>query len=179
MISTTGFNLFHHRWALPILAQLYKDHGSKYATLLNHLGLSRSMLSSTIKVLIENDLVMKNPGHGHPMRPEYIMTQRGKKIGPYCHRLYSYCVENNLSELMKFKWAIPILNEILSGHFRFNEIKSGLSEITNRSLSLDLKLLTEKKLIARSLTEGFPPATIYSSTKKGKSLGKVSSIGNF
>ena len=30
---------------------------------------------------------MKNPGHGHPMRPEYLLTSSGEELAPWCRRL--------------------------------------------------------------------------------------------
>ncbi|MGH2451320.1 MAG: winged helix-turn-helix transcriptional regulator, partial [Candidatus Limnocylindria bacterium] len=70
--------LFHHRWAAPVLAELDRSRGSRFVTLSNRLALSRESLRRTLTALIDAGLVMKNPGYGHPLRPEYILTERGR-----------------------------------------------------------------------------------------------------
>ena len=32
-------NLFHRRWAVPVLAELERDHGAKFVTLSRRLGM--------------------------------------------------------------------------------------------------------------------------------------------
>ena len=73
--------LVHFRWALPILAELHRNNGCKFVTLVMRLKLSKDALSRTLTALIEQGLVMRNPGYGHPLRPEYILTTAGQQIG--------------------------------------------------------------------------------------------------
>ncbi len=79
--------LFHRRWAVPVLAQLHRDRGAKAITLTNGLSVSRESLRATLDELIEHGWIARNPGYGHPMRPEYLLTRRGEKLGPTCVRL--------------------------------------------------------------------------------------------
>ena len=54
---------------------------AKFVVLQKRLGISRSSLQRTLRALIDAGLVKKNPGYGHPMRPEYLLTERGAKVG--------------------------------------------------------------------------------------------------
>ena len=166
-MKKSHFQIFHHRWSLPIIALLHQYQGAKYSFLLNKFELSRSVLSKTLNELIENGLVKRNTGHGHPMRPEYLLTSKGKDIGPFCLQTFDFCSENHLEELLKSKWAIPIFYQVHLGHSKFSEIKDQLDGITARSLSAELKNLTQKKLITRKLKNEFPPSPIYSANRRG------------
>ncbi len=66
--------LFHNRWSVPILAELHRQRGSRFVTLARTLGMSRESLRRTLAALIESGLVGRNPGYGHPLRPEYVLS---------------------------------------------------------------------------------------------------------
>jgi DNA-binding HxlR family transcriptional regulator len=76
--------LVHHRWNIPVIAELYRRSGAKYVTLVNSLDVSRASLSTSLNDLIDQGLVRRNTGHGHPMRPEYLLTEDGLVIGEHC-----------------------------------------------------------------------------------------------
>ncbi|MCP6652244.1 hypothetical protein NL518_29540, partial [Klebsiella pneumoniae] len=69
-------DLFHRRWMLPVLAELQRSRGCKFVTLVHRTGASRKAINDTIAALIRLGLVMHNPGYGHPLRPEYLLTTR-------------------------------------------------------------------------------------------------------
>ena len=48
--------------------------GSRFAVMLARLGLSRSALAASLAQLQEAGWLRRNPGHGHPLRPEYVLT---------------------------------------------------------------------------------------------------------
>src|SRR5947207_13068422 len=73
-MSTTAIRLFHHRWAVPVLAELRRERGSRFVTLANRIGVTRDSLRRTLSALIDDGLVERNPGYGHPLRPEYVLT---------------------------------------------------------------------------------------------------------
>ena len=78
---------FHHRWTAPILAELHRTNGAKFITLVGRLSIPRETLIRTLRVLIRSGWVRRNPGHGHPLRPEYLPTARGRTLGGACERL--------------------------------------------------------------------------------------------
>src|SRR6185437_15304195 len=79
--------LFHHRWAVPVLAELHRWHGSRFVALHRRLGIGRESLRRTLAALAEQDLVARNSGYGHPMRPEYVLTAQGEAVAPACAEL--------------------------------------------------------------------------------------------
>ena len=50
--------LFHHRWAVPILVEVYRTSGSKFVTLVKRLGASRDSVRRTLTALIEQNWVI-------------------------------------------------------------------------------------------------------------------------
>ena len=162
MTNQKQYNLFHYRWIIPIISIIYIHKGAKFVTLLNELKISRSVLTSTLRKLIEQGFVIRNPGYGHPLRPEYILTDKGINLGPFCDEMMACIIEQNGYHLFESKWAIQIIYLCSEGEIRFSELKSALAPITSRALSEELKLLNSEGFIERKIIEGFPPLTIYS-----------------
>ena len=46
-------DLAHRRWSIPIIAELHRQRGAKFVTLVNTLGVSRASLSMALNDLIE------------------------------------------------------------------------------------------------------------------------------
>jgi DNA-binding HxlR family transcriptional regulator len=166
--------LTHHRWAIPIVAELWGDTpsmgGCKFVTLLNRLEPSRDALSTTLTDLIQQGWVIRNPGIGHPLRPEYILTPRGKRIGRAAARLVRVMKHADVSDLGLRKWTLPILCAIAARNSRFNQLKAALRGITVRALALALKDLHDSVLISRTITDGFPPTPHYHLAPNAKRL---------
>lgn len=166
MKSRKQYNLFHYRWFIPIIAIIFSQRGAKFITLLNELKISRSVLTSTLLRLIDQDFVMRNPGYGHPLRPEYILTDKGMSLGPFCNEMMICVVEQKGFHLFESKWAIQIINLCSKGEIRFSELKSALAPITSRALSEELKALHSQGFIERKIVEGYPPITTYGLTMR-------------
>jgi len=174
MTDPKRFNLFHFRWVIPIIDVLYAQKGGKYVTLLRELQISRSVLTSTLRKLTAQGFVMRNPGYGHPLRPEYLLTDPGSKLGPFCHEMMQ-CFPNR-KERRHFlsKWAVQIIYLCSTkGEIRFSELKSALAPITSRALSEELKQLASEEYVERRIIEGYPPLTTYRPAKKSISIVQV------
>jgi DNA-binding HxlR family transcriptional regulator len=141
--------------------------GLRFVVLVNRLELSRDSLRASLASLKQLDLVMKNPGYGHPLRPEYILTDRGKAVASVCADYMQEACDINV--LLR-KWSAPILLALLHGHQRFNEIRAAL-EVTPRALTQALKLL--EGLVNRSVEDEYPPVTRYSLTDNGESVART------
>jgi DNA-binding HxlR family transcriptional regulator len=160
--------LSRHRWALPILAQLAASGGSRFVPLANHLGLSRDALRQTLDALIDDGLVMRNPGYGHPTRPEYILTDKGRRVAPSCARILRELGDAGIEDVVLKKWSMPILLA-LGRESRYAELRRMVGA-TPRALTLALKELMARGLVERRVQEGFPPSTTYVLTHESRTL---------
>jgi DNA-binding HxlR family transcriptional regulator len=155
-------SLFHHRWAVPILAELERAGGARFVTLAHRLGLSRESLTRTLAALMVAGLVERNPGYGHPLRPEYVLTAPGKRLGPHAVALAHALAAANAVDVGLRKWSMPVVLALShDGGRRFSELRTALPGSTPRAMTLALKDLAGAGLLERTVTEDFPPATVY------------------
>ena|SRR5215218_2645144 len=160
--------LFHHRWSAPVLAELERRRGSRFVALSRMLGVGRDSLRRTLDSLIEQGLVERNPGYGHPLRPEYLLTERGRDVARRCGRLLALL--NGNAELVLRKWSLPVL-VVLRQPMRFSELRASLPGITGRALAIALKDLQQAGLVERRVDERtYPPSVVYAATTKGGKL---------
>lgn len=160
--------LSRHRWALPILAYLQATSGSRFVPLANELGLSRDALRHTLAALTEAGLVLPNPGYGHPLRPEYVLTERGRRVAPICASLLRALRQAGVEEVGLKKWSVPIIAALTSER-RYGELRRAVGA-TPRALTLALKELVGSGLVERRVHDGFPPSTTYRLTPRSRSL---------
>ena len=149
-------------WAVGQLVAIYKA-----------LGASRGSVQRTLEGLIDIELVARNPGYGHPMRPEYILTATGKEVASVCVELIRLLERLGIEELGLRKWSLPVAHALASVGGRFNRIRSVLAGITPRALSAALRDLQMAGLVERLLIDDTPPRTEYQLTRKGRRLSPV------
>lgn len=150
--------LCHHRWSLPVLAEIGRTKGSRFATLSGRLGVSGESLRRTLAALLDEGLVARNPGHGHPLRPEYVLTPRGGEVAPRAVAAVDALRGREAVGLKK--WSLPVLAE-LDEPRRFSELRARLPAASPRALTLALKDLAGAGLVARTVTDDYPPAVLY------------------
>lgn len=161
--------LVHHRWNIPVLAELERLSGAKFVTLANRLGASRGSLSTSLESLIEQGLVVRNPGYGHPMRPEYLLTADGNAIGAECLRLARLVDRRDDADIAYRKWSLPLVAAIGGRVSRFSELKQSLGDAaTPRAVTLGLKSLLTHGWAARSLIDDYPPTAGYALMAPGR-----------
>lgn len=73
-------NVTSRAWALPILAGLHDGVPGRQAPLLTATGASRTAFAQSMDHLIGIGLLERNPGHGHPLRPEFRLTKQGAGV---------------------------------------------------------------------------------------------------
>ena len=162
--------LVHHRWNLPVLAELYRRNGAKFVTLVHALGVGRASLSASLNHLIELGLVRKNPGHGHPMRPEYLLTAFGRAVGEHCWALTKVLGRPGERELAFRKWTLPLVAAIGEEVRRFGDVQNALPDATPRAITLGLKALTGAGWATRSIVDDYPPTAGYRLLTKGRRI---------
>jgi DNA-binding HxlR family transcriptional regulator len=165
--------LFHNRWSVPILAELHRQRGSRFVTLARTLGMSRESLRRTLGALMDRGLVVRNPGYGHPLRPEYLLTRAGAAIAVSCEPLVDAIRRRGLEEVGFKKWSMPVVYALASEPRRFSELRDELPSISPRALALALKDLEGAGLIERRVTSDYPPATIYRLTGNARPFAKL------
>lgn len=154
--------LFHHRWAVPVLAELQRTAGSRFVALQRRLGIGRESLRRTLQSLTEQGLVAPNPGYGHPLRPEYLLTARGARIAPACVELVDALHRLDAAEIGLNKWSMPVLASLDgAGASRFSQLRDSLAPVSPRALALALKALAEAGLVERQVVDSFPPSALY------------------
>jgi len=166
-------SLVHHRWNLPVLAELHKRHGARFVVLVNALGVGRASLSSSLSDLEELGFVRRNTGHGHPMRPEYLLSDAGEAIGEDCEKLLRIVQRRNELDLAFRKWTLPLVATLGDDVKRFSEVRTELDLVTPRSISpraitLGLKGLQAHRWAKRSLIDDYPPTAGYELQPKGQ-----------
>lgn len=154
-------DLFHHRWTVPLLGELHRTSGAKMVTLVHRLGVNRGALRQTLDAAMRRGWVVRNPGYGHPLRPEFILTKSGANIATDCLELVGLMKSRKLEGVILRKWSAAVLHAVAVGRSRFSELKATLPGITDRALALTLKRLHAAELLRRHVRDAFPPATEY------------------
>ncbi|WP_371407706.1 winged helix-turn-helix transcriptional regulator [Kribbella sp. NBC_00662] len=167
---STLARLVHFRWALPVLAELHRGHGGRFVNLTHTLGVSRESLRRTLTFLTEAGLIHRNPGKGHPLRPEYLLTN--PELGASAAALTNLLDDLDVTDVALKKWSLPTLTLLVTER-RFSELRRALPDVTPRALTLTLKDLESANLINRTVTTDYPPATVYSATPPGLQLASA------
>jgi DNA-binding HxlR family transcriptional regulator len=160
-------DLCHHRWTLPVLAEIERTRGSRFATLTGRLGVSGESLRRTLRALQKDGLVTRNPGYGHPLRPEYLLTPRGSTLGPPAQALLH--VLRGHEEIGLKKWSLPVL-AALDEPRRFSELRVALPDASPRALTLALKDLQAAGLVRRTVLDDWPPWVLYELTAAARPI---------
>jgi len=160
--------LFHHRWSAPVLAELLRQKGSRFAALAGTLGVGSDSLRRALDSLISLGLVARNPGYGHPLRPEYVLTTEGTLVAERCAKLLAAGDDDVLLR----KWSLPVL-AALQGPARFSELRARVPGVTPRALAIALKDLQAAGLVERRIEDAYPPRTLYTPTTQGRRLQRI------
>ena len=158
--------LCHHRWTLPVLAEIGRTRGSRFATLTGRLGVTPESLRRTLAYLQDGGFVGRNLGYGHPLRPEYLLTPAGAELAPRARRLLTAL--GGREDVGLRKWSLPVLAE-LGEPRRFSELRTALP-VTARALALALKDLEEAGLVDRWVTGEYPPRVRYTLTADARPI---------
>jgi DNA-binding HxlR family transcriptional regulator len=168
--------LFHHRWTVPLLAALERTPG-RFSNLMHTLGAGRESLTRALDGLVELGLIARNPGYGHPLRLEYLLLPAGAALVPAAVELVRELDRLDVAEVGLKKWSMPVVHALAGGPRRFSELRELLPEVTPRALTLALKDITPAGLVERTVTEDFPPATVYRLTRAaGALLGSLEQL---
>lgn len=77
------------------------------------------------------------------------------------------------NDIFNDKWKLAIVWHLLDGEKRYKELHEEVHEITQKTLTVKLKELEQKKLIKREVFAEVPPKVVYSLTPIGEELRGV------
>jgi DNA-binding HxlR family transcriptional regulator len=164
--------LCHHRWTVPLVAALGTDGGARFVVLRRELSVAPQTLRRALDGAIALGLVLPNPGYGHPLRPEYLLTERGRRLAPLCRVVST--VAGGLGETIARKWTLPVLAAVAAGAERFSEVEVAIVTASPRAASQALHALTDCGALERTIEEGRPPRPRYRIAPPARGLARAS-----
>lgn len=165
-------NVTSRAWALPILWSLHEGVPGRQAPLLTATGASRTAFAQSLDHLIGIGLVERNPGYGHPLRPEFRLTLPGIEVAAIAHRIHRVSTAADQA-LIRKSWTVPILTS-LHAHQHFNDIRKSLVTITDRALSQSLQTMEAHHWVRRQVDEAArPPRPLYLPVNLGRRISSI------
>ncbi|WP_424930207.1 winged helix-turn-helix transcriptional regulator [Amaricoccus tamworthensis] len=176
MDTNTLVKLTSRAWSLDILAHLHEGIPGRQAALLTATGAGRTALSQSLHHLIDLGLLERNPGHGHPLRPEFRLTAKGEAMAAIARKIIRLTPDETERCLIRRSWTVPVL--ALSREPRqFSTLRRDLPPITDRALSQSLKNLQGSNWLTRHIDPaGHPPRPLYQATGRGLEIGQAIGI---
>ena len=160
-------------WSLSILAALDARVPGRQAPLLAATGASRTAFSASLEHLVELGLLERNPGHGHPLRPEFRLTEKGYEAAEIAGRIVRAVPEDNAFKLLQRSWTLPVL-ALTETPRRFSAIRSDLTPITDRALSNSLHQLEAQDWLRRNIDmSGRAPFPTYHAINRGIEINRA------
>lgn len=160
-------------WSLNILALLHSGVPGRQAPLLEASGASRTSFAASLEHLVGLKLLERNPGHGHPLRPEFRLTATGVQAAEIASRIENVVPDQKEFALLRKSWTVPIL-ALTATPQRFSVIRSDLVTITDRALSASLYQLEEREWIQRDInTSERVPFPTYCAANAGIQINRA------
>lgn len=169
-------NITSRAWALPTLAQLHSGIPGRQAALLTATGASRTAFAQSMEHLILLGLVERNPGYGHPLRPEFRLTPIGQSAAEIASEILGASRDAEQG-LLRRSWTLPVL-AALQRPSHFSDIRRNLMTITDRALSQSLRHMEGKRWVSRQVDNlARPPKPIYCAINTGARItNAISSV---
>ncbi|WP_343565351.1 winged helix-turn-helix transcriptional regulator [Kiloniella sp. b19] len=165
-------------WSLKILALLHSGTPGRQAPLLAATEASRSSFTASLNHLIELGLLERNPGHGHPLRPEFRLTIMGTIVAAMADRILGTLPNDEAFAIVRRSWAVPVL-ALTEAPERFSSIRAGLGTITDRALSQSLGLLEEQQWLKREINlSGRSPFPTYHAINTGREINQAIALNS-
>lgn len=140
--------LTHHRWVIPLVAAI--GPGGRFAVLQGQLGVARQTLRRALDAADALGLVLRNPGYGHPLRPEYLLSPRGEEIHGSCRRIVRQARRLDRPDLVGRKWVLPVLAALSGdGPLHFAELEARVAPVSPAALTRTLHELVQAGWVGR------------------------------
>ncbi|MEM7777151.1 MAG: winged helix-turn-helix transcriptional regulator [Pseudomonadota bacterium] len=160
-------------WSLRILALMDAGVPGRQAPLLAATSASRTSFASSLDHLVQLGLLERNPGHGHPLRPEFRLTDKGVRAADIASRIVKSVPDDREFAVLRRSWMVPIL-ALTAQPRRFSAIKSSLATITDRALSTSLHHLEARDWLQRDIdTSNRVPFPTYLAVNRGIEISRA------
>ncbi|MFK7875577.1 MAG: winged helix-turn-helix transcriptional regulator [Paracoccaceae bacterium] len=117
-------------------------------------------------------LIERNPGYGHPLRPEFRLTPKGLEAAALAYKIRHVSGDRDQSVLRK-SWTLPVLTS-LHRSCHFNDIKRNLRTISDRALSQSLKSMESLDWVSRRVDQtARPPRALYLAVNRGEAISQL------
>ena len=158
--------LCSRRWCLTALASIVSGVQARVSPVAHAAGCGRTAMTASFERLLELGLMVRSPGHGHPLRPEFMLSAEGREIAKWALQLETR-IDDDDRRRVRRAWTLPILFE-LDEQRRFNELRKALKPITDRALNLALKDCVDAGWVERIVDAGTSPLAVsYRAIGKG------------
>ncbi|RYD59669.1 MAG: hypothetical protein EOP60_01695, partial [Sphingomonadales bacterium] len=149
-----------NRWAVQVMA-LLSHGGARFAVIARAYDLPHNSLARCLEYLRRAGWVIPNPGHGHPLRPEYLLSETGRPVGALCERIAAERERLALVAADLPRWSLPVVAGLAPDWSRFGELQARLAPVTPRALSQTLQAMIGHDLVKRRLEDRYPPVALY------------------
>ncbi|MCA9864313.1 MAG: helix-turn-helix transcriptional regulator [Thermomicrobiales bacterium] len=161
---TGSVRLLHRRWSVPVIGVLYRTGPQRFSALAAHLpNASRDTLTATLQDLQMGGII-RHAGDS------YELTAAGALTGDAALGAVAVVRDLGIRAIALKKWPMMVLVAIGRGSHRFNDVKAVLPGLTSGALAPALKDLEAAGLVARSVSDGYPPTVSYRLTSSGEAL---------
>lgn len=157
-------------WSLTALGLMADGVPGRTSPLAAAAGCGRTAMNGSISHLVDLGLLERNPGYGHPLRPEFRLTANGEDIAKWASTLVLIVQGRADRRLLRSKWSLPLIS-CLPKETRYSDLRRQLFPVSDRALSLCLGQLTERHWISRQVSaEKSPPAVSYHLSGTGSTV---------
>jgi DNA-binding HxlR family transcriptional regulator len=159
-METAILTLSAHRWNVPVLAALGERGRASFGELRDGLEVCRDSLTRSLRALVRPGWIRR--------RREYELTPPGRAVARPSAAILALARAHAAESVVLRKWTLPVASALEGWSLSFAELRALLPSITPRALALALKAMAAEGLLTREVIGGFPPATSYALTERGR-----------
>lgn len=165
-------NLCSRTWSLTALGLMARGVSARVSPLAAAADCGRTSMGASVEHLVQIGLLERNPGHGHPLRPEFRLTHEGENMAEWAAQLMGLFKSESDKMLLRNKWSLPLIRS-LPEEKRYSDLRRELVPVTDRALSNCLGALTEYAWVKRRVADNIsPPAVSYRTMPLGQKVHK-------
>lgn len=83
------------------------------------------------------------------------------------------CPVETAARIIGSKWKLMVLRELVNGTRRYNELRKGIPQISQKVLTENLKAMESDGIVIRTAYAEIPPRVEYSLSELGMSLKPI------